>query len=141
MNKVKTENAELRENVSRWSESSELVRVETTESRLFENSSETVLQRIPRNFVSASPEIVAFDAFRNKPFHNAQVSPVMELFSNEGPYRLNCQNKICFLSSMNSLLYPRSSLVGGVYEASYCRTIWLFVLFELIGTPKHGALY
>jgi hypothetical protein len=51
-----------------------IVRVETettVETNL--NETEALLQRIPRNFVAAVPNTVAFDAFRNKPFHSAQV--------------------------------------------------------------------
>ncbi len=50
LNRSKAENRELKEAVSKWEET-ELVRVETESSRA-ENLSETLLQRIPRNFLS-----------------------------------------------------------------------------------------
>ena len=37
------------------------------------NETEMLLQRTPRNFLSSTPDVIAFDAFRNKPFHTAQV--------------------------------------------------------------------
>ncbi len=50
LNRSKAENRELKEAVSKWEET-ELVRVETETSRA-DNLSETLLQRIPRNFLS-----------------------------------------------------------------------------------------
>ena len=70
------ENEELKQSLARTQEESRVEIISSSTQNVSGNETDTeiLLQRSPRNYLSSSPDVVAFDAFRNKPFHTPQVS-------------------------------------------------------------------